>query len=99
MAAALCYAAAMKRDPIQHDAATEPPPEQAPARPSLPATLALAVELDRNLATLRDQLSARIGAPVVLSFGDDGMVLSWRDGGATCQEAAWSLEALVKGLA
>ena len=89
----------MKTDAIQHASSTLQPPQREAVRPSPPSALALATELDRNLASLRDLLSAQVGAPVTLSFGDDGMVLSWRDGDATCQEAAWSLEALVKGMA
>lgn len=64
-----------------------------------PATVALAADIDRRLATLRELLSARVGADVQVHWSqEDGVKLRWPDGEIIREHAAWSLEDVVKAV-
>ncbi|MCO4762746.1 MAG: hypothetical protein KC502_14630 [Myxococcales bacterium] len=74
----------------QRDRSQGPPP---------PATVALAGDIDRHVATLTELLSARLGAKVTFTLADGELSAMWIEGEAERRESAWSWAELVARLA
>ena len=63
-----------------------------------PALKERAAELDRHMDAFKGLLSARIGAPVDITFGDGGVVVSWKEQSTAMQQAAWTFVDVVQSL-
>ncbi len=80
-----------RRRPRRAGAAPQTPP-------SPPATVALAEDVTRSLATLRDLLSARLGAPVTIDLNETGATLRWGEGERAGEVVGWTLAEAVAAL-